>query len=350
MKVFNSGTVAMDVNLEKTGFFQGEGLKVMACIQNNSSRPIKLKYCFYRKHTFLAKGNRKVSTKDLLKEVGEPIPPSAEEKFTRVIPIPSDVEPSIENCSIIKVEYRLRLYLDVKYASDPEIKFPIVILPAARVPAASGFGFESTEPLAWGFEPPAEPTAPAAPAPSGMTIKNFSIEYDAINSRNTFTDGDTVNGRIVVEASKETRIQSLVFTAKGKARVKWTEYHGNHNYRVYWAEERYYDVKHILREAKRDGEALQVTVEVNNRSTRSVKPKFVLYEKKSFFAQGRRRVGTHEILKQKMESIAPGKETVTTVIPIPRELPPSILNCSILKQEYRLKVNFLEYYYIYIFI
>ncbi|TNN86003.1 Arrestin domain-containing protein 3 [Liparis tanakae] len=43
MKVFNSGTVAMDVNLEKTGFFQGEGLKVMACIQNNSSRPIKLK-------------------------------------------------------------------------------------------------------------------------------------------------------------------------------------------------------------------------------------------------------------------------------------------------------------------
>lgn len=86
-----------------------------------------------------------------------------------------------------------------------------------------------------------------------MTIKNFSIEYDAINGRNTFTDGDTVNGRIIVEASKETRIQSLVFTAKGKARVRWTERHGKRHRRVYWAEEKYYDVKHILREAKQDG-------------------------------------------------------------------------------------------------
>ncbi|TNN26463.1 Arrestin domain-containing protein 3 [Liparis tanakae] len=115
LNVFNSGMVAMDVKLEKTVFFQGEELKVMARIQNNSSRPIKLKYCVYRKHTFLAKRKLKVSTKDLLKEVGEPIPPSADEKFTRVIPIPSDVEPSIHNCSIIKVEYRLRAVNSMKH-------------------------------------------------------------------------------------------------------------------------------------------------------------------------------------------------------------------------------------------
>ncbi|TNN35613.1 Arrestin domain-containing protein 3 [Liparis tanakae] len=139
LKVFNSGRVAMDVKLQRTVFFQGEGLQFRARIQNNSSRPIKLKYCFYRKHTFLAKRNQHVNTEDILKEVGEPIPPSAEEKFTRVVPIPSDVEPSIDNCSIIKVEYGLRVYLDVKYAFDPKIKFPIVILSARRVPAASGF-------------------------------------------------------------------------------------------------------------------------------------------------------------------------------------------------------------------
>ncbi|XP_054467722.1 arrestin domain-containing protein 3-like [Anoplopoma fimbria] len=276
-----------------------------------------------------------------------------------------------------------------------------------------------------------------------MTIKNFSIEYDAINSKNTFTNGDTINGRIIVEVSKETRIQSLVFTAKGEARVRWTEHYGQNQYRVYWADEKYYDVKHqILREARQDGtevigkgrhvfpftftipdrkipssfktcignivhklkaelkqsmkltkeakthftfvskanmdipglmdpqhgckdksvkvfgsgnismevhtqrmgykqgEALKVTVEVSNQSTRSVKPKFILYEKTSFFAQGRRRVSTNEILKEKIDSIASsGKETVTKVITIPRELPPSILNCSILKQEYRLKIQ-----------
>ncbi|XP_068422338.1 arrestin domain-containing protein 3-like isoform X2 [Clinocottus analis] len=163
MKVFNSGTVAMDVDLEKTGFFPGEGLKVMASIQNDSSRNIKPKYCVYRKHSFFAKGRRRICTKDLLKEVGEPIPPSAHEKFTRVISIPLDVEPSILNCSIIKAEYRLRVYLDVKYASDPEIKFSLVILPAPQVPAvlapppaASGFGLEPFG----SFVPPQPAAAP----------------------------------------------------------------------------------------------------------------------------------------------------------------------------------------------
>ena len=81
-------------------------------------------------------------------------------------------------------------------------------------------------------------------------------------------------------------------------------------------------------------------VEINNRSSRSVKPKFVLYEKRSFFAQGRRRLHTTEILKEKGEALeSSNKETVTKVITIPRELPPSIMNCSIIKLEYRLKVN-----------
>uniref|UniRef100_A0A3Q3QJ46 Arrestin C-terminal-like domain-containing protein n=1 Tax=Monopterus albus TaxID=43700 RepID=A0A3Q3QJ46_MONAL len=109
MHVFSSGTVAMDVNLEKTGFIQGEGLKVVAYIQNNSSREIKPKYCVYRKHSFFAKGKRKVSTNDLCKEVGEPIPPSSNANVTKVITIPPDMEPSILNCNIIKVEYRLRV-------------------------------------------------------------------------------------------------------------------------------------------------------------------------------------------------------------------------------------------------
>ncbi|XP_030273777.1 arrestin domain-containing protein 3-like [Sparus aurata] len=275
-----------------------------------------------------------------------------------------------------------------------------------------------------------------------MTINNFSIEYDAINSKNTFTNGDTMNGRVIVETSKETQIQSLVFIAQGKASVRWTEHHGQKRTRRYWADEKYYDVKHhILREARQDGtevigkgrhvfpfsfqipdskipssfkgregkivhkvkaelkqsmkltkkakthftfvskadmdipglmepqhgakdksvkvfgsgsismdvhtkrmgykqgEDLQVTVEINNRSSRSVKPKFVLYDKRSFFAQGRRRVHTNEILKDEVEILeSSNKETVTKVITIPRELPPSITNCSIIKLEYRLKV------------
>ncbi|XP_074526188.1 arrestin domain-containing protein 3-like [Halichoeres trimaculatus] len=169
MKFFTSGSVAMDVRLEKTGYCQGEGLKVIACIENNSSREIKPKYCVYRKHSFFAEGKRKLSTKDLLKEVGQPILPSSNVNVTHVITIPHDAEPSILNCSNIKVEHRLRVYLDVKYATDPEIKFPIVILPASHVPAsappafASAFGFGSfgnTNPPQWGGVP-LQPSAPS---------------------------------------------------------------------------------------------------------------------------------------------------------------------------------------------
>ncbi|XP_073321605.1 arrestin domain-containing protein 3-like [Pagrus major] len=276
-----------------------------------------------------------------------------------------------------------------------------------------------------------------------MTINNFSIEYDVINSRNTFTNGDTINGRIIVETSKETKIQALVFIAQGRARVLWSEHYGQYAHYVYCANEKYYDVKHnILREARQDGTGvigkgrhvfpfsfkipdrkvpssfkdsvgkvvhklkaelkqsmkltkkakthftfvskadmdiprlmkpqhgskdksvsvfgsgnvsmdvhtkrmgykqgkdLQVTVEIRNHSTRPVKPKFLLYEKKSYFAQGHRKVCTNKILKEKIKAIAPSSnKTVTQVITIPRELPPSILTCSIFKLEYRLKIH-----------
>ncbi|XP_054629809.1 arrestin domain-containing protein 3-like [Dunckerocampus dactyliophorus] len=271
-----------------------------------------------------------------------------------------------------------------------------------------------------------------------MTIKDFSIEYDSINSQNIFTNGDTMNGRIIVEVSKETEIQSLTFIGKGKAKVRWHEQHGQHDHRYYWSDEKYYDVKqyilkdgnkiitkgrhvfpftfmipdrkmpssfssgtgrivhkvnaelkqsmkltktakahftfvsradmeipglmepqhdctdkslsvfgsgtvsmdvHTSRMGYQQGDALQLKVEIHNQSSRAVKPKFILYEKQSFFAQGHRRLYTKEILKEKVEAIdAHSKETVKKMITIPRVLPSSILNCSIIKLEYRLKI------------
>lgn len=132
MILCTSGTVGMDVNIERTGFYQGEGIKVVASIQNRSSREIKPKYCLYKKCSYFAQKKRRVETKDVLKEEGEAIPPSAGQAVTRIITIPSTTCASILNCNIIKAEYRLKVYLDVKYALDPVIKFPIVILPALQ--------------------------------------------------------------------------------------------------------------------------------------------------------------------------------------------------------------------------
>ncbi|XP_061624004.1 arrestin domain-containing protein 2-like isoform X2 [Phyllopteryx taeniolatus] len=83
-----------------------------------------------------------------------------------------------------------------------------------------------------------------------MTITNFSIEYDAISRQNGFTNGDAVRGRIIVEASKETRIKSLTLIAKGKGEAHSTD--EDSSFSVY---EKYYTIRqHILEEARQEGE------------------------------------------------------------------------------------------------
>ncbi|KAK7131540.1 hypothetical protein R3I94_016607 [Phoxinus phoxinus] len=132
----SSGNVSMDISTEKMGYYLGEGLKVLAQVQNNSSRAIKLKYCLYEKYSFLAKGRRKLHKHDIFKEEGESIEPHSKNTVTKVLSIPPSLTISILNCKVIKVEYRLRVYLDVPYASDPEIIFPVVVLPLPSVPGA----------------------------------------------------------------------------------------------------------------------------------------------------------------------------------------------------------------------
>ncbi|KAG7481299.1 hypothetical protein MATL_G00065240 [Megalops atlanticus] len=130
-KIFISGKVSMNITTERMGYMQGEGLKVMAEIQNGSSRTIVPKYCLYQKQSFFAQGKRRVHTKKILKEAGEPIPSSTYQDITKVLNIPTTVSPTILNCTVLHVEYRLKVYLDISFAKDPEIKLPIIILPAA---------------------------------------------------------------------------------------------------------------------------------------------------------------------------------------------------------------------------
>lgn len=88
--------------------FSGEGIKVVASVQNKSSREIRLKYCLYMKCSYFAK-KRKLEKREILKEVGDPIPPSTSHTATKIITIPLTAAGSILNCNILKVEYRLRV-------------------------------------------------------------------------------------------------------------------------------------------------------------------------------------------------------------------------------------------------
>lgn len=92
-----------------------------------------------------------------------------------------------------------------------------------------------------------------------MTIRNFAIEYDALNDRNTFSNGDTLAGRVIVEVSKETKIKTLIVKAKGKADVAWDETEMENSV-TYWDREKYFSqtVLSVLPEDKADGNIIHL--------------------------------------------------------------------------------------------
>uniref|UniRef100_A0A4W5MBM0 Arrestin C-terminal-like domain-containing protein n=1 Tax=Hucho hucho TaxID=62062 RepID=A0A4W5MBM0_9TELE len=56
----------------------------------------------------------------------------------------------------------------------------------------------------------------------GETFKNFTIQFNAINPRVTFSSGDFMAGQISFDLSKETKLSSITLTLNGKAKVQWT--------------------------------------------------------------------------------------------------------------------------------
>ncbi|XP_054630071.1 arrestin domain-containing protein 2-like [Dunckerocampus dactyliophorus] len=265
-----------------------------------------------------------------------------------------------------------------------------------------------------------------------MPITAFFIEYDALDVQHSFTDGDTINGRIFVEALMESEIQSITFFAKGKERFDLST-HDSNFYTNYPSKETFYNVKqdilktgpqiigegrHVFpfsfktpdreitasphwvqyklkaklkqpmkrertvetyfiffpkesmdipppmepqyvhiqkkvlgsgtvtmdvytqRMSYKPGEALQVTAEINNKSSHSVKPTYVLYWKQNWAFPGQRIIYVFPILEKKAKPVAAhSRKTVTKVITIPRGIPPSISIRPELNNEYILKVS-----------
>lgn len=79
------------------------------------------------------------------------------------------------------------------------------------------------------------------------SIRTFSINYDPVNQSNTFTSGDTLKGRVVLELSKQVKIDKLYIKCKGDANVHWTESNSADNFDdSYNSHERYFKLKQIF--------------------------------------------------------------------------------------------------------
>ncbi|XP_056629343.1 arrestin domain-containing protein 3 [Triplophysa dalaica] len=126
---FASGNISMEIFLPKSGYQQGEVLVVNGEIVNSSTRKIVPKYIIYQKQSFFAGSSRNVHTTEILKEKGEQLVSSTRQKLSKVLPVPLGITPTIQNCRILKVEYRLKIILDVSFTKNPVIKLPLIILP-----------------------------------------------------------------------------------------------------------------------------------------------------------------------------------------------------------------------------
>ncbi|XP_076133423.1 arrestin domain-containing protein 3-like [Alosa pseudoharengus] len=124
---FASGNIAMN---ERMGYHQGEEVPVVTEIVNSSTRKVIPKFYIYQKQSFFAQGRRRVSTNDILKEKWpRPLESSTRETVTQKMTIPPEIPPSILNCRILKVEYRIKAVLSVSLTKDPLIKLPLIVLP-----------------------------------------------------------------------------------------------------------------------------------------------------------------------------------------------------------------------------
>ncbi|MCI4392669.1 hypothetical protein PGIGA_G00148530 [Pangasianodon gigas] len=172
MKLFTSGNASVKATIDKMGYMKGEIIKVSTDVDNSSSRDLKLKYCLEQSQSFFAQGHSKYSSRTIFKIVGDSIPSGSKQRVSTDLTLPPNLELSITNCRIMKVEYLFKVYLDVPYASDPEIVFPVIILPAGQI-FAPGQNQQSFQPYGnpggpgWNQPPPQPAFGPGPPGTFG---------------------------------------------------------------------------------------------------------------------------------------------------------------------------------------
>lgn len=106
-----SGKVTMNVASEKMGLKQGEAMEVFVEVFNDSAHSVTPKFYLCEKQTFVGHSKKKVQTKDILFEIGDTVPAESSRTVTKVLMIPPHLPATFFNCSMINLEYRIKLSL-----------------------------------------------------------------------------------------------------------------------------------------------------------------------------------------------------------------------------------------------
>ncbi|XP_068461104.1 arrestin domain-containing protein 3-like [Clinocottus analis] len=168
----SKGQVQMSATVNTNVCSPGGTVSAVAKICNSSSKQMKPKFSLHQKIVYHANASTNISDLSLWKMVGETIEPNSEETVSCQFNVPVDAIHTLHNCEIISVDHYLKVYLDISFAIDPKVVFPLVIVPSGAAALQPGEAAGPYPAGAFGapsysdFPPPAFPIGPY-PVPAG---------------------------------------------------------------------------------------------------------------------------------------------------------------------------------------
>ncbi|XP_068166929.1 uncharacterized protein [Antennarius striatus] len=160
----SKGEMKMFATIDRKVCSPGDTIFIDAKVFNSTSKKTKPKFSLEQKVVYRTFSSSKLIVQSLSKVVGDIVVSKSEENVFCKLKIPVDVTQTMHNCDIISVDYYIKAYLDISFAFDPEVIFPILIVPSVGPFPAQPTGV----PSGCDFPPAAFPSGlyPVVPGPS----------------------------------------------------------------------------------------------------------------------------------------------------------------------------------------
>ncbi|XP_059910245.1 arrestin domain-containing protein 3-like isoform X1 [Gadus macrocephalus] len=125
-----SGKVTVNVSTENMGLTQSESMEVKAEVLNDSAFAVTPRFYVCEKQTFVTRSQRTVVHVSHVEfgTGGCAVPAASATTIARVLTAPPQLHPTFFNCSMMRLEYRLKVMLEFAQARNAEIKLPLIIL------------------------------------------------------------------------------------------------------------------------------------------------------------------------------------------------------------------------------
>ncbi|XP_067872128.1 arrestin domain-containing protein 2 isoform X2 [Heterodontus francisci] len=123
----NLGHVSLTAKIDRKGYTPGEVIPIFAEVDNCCSRTVTPKAAIVQIQTFIARGTMKQKKSVVATLQGEGVSPRKRGSWHgRPLKIPP-VSPSLLQCRVIRVEYMLRVYVEIPGTSKLSLELPLVI-------------------------------------------------------------------------------------------------------------------------------------------------------------------------------------------------------------------------------